>query len=504
MERKNGGNQKFKRIASLLCVIMLVSVLAACTGANSPNKEEKRVLRIGVVQGDRYSGDYLRTQYTDTFQMLNKNIDIEVVNAIDYSQMRYNDNEEDQLDPLEEMEKLMTGDNPPDIVMLDYSQLAHFVNQNMLTPLDGFISEDEFDIEGYAPAVIDGLKAIGNNNLYALAPQFTSNALVYNRGVFEEIGVELPTDNMTWDDVFELARQVAHGEGVERVYGFNFTSRMYNSLLDNISVYTAPLNMQMMDEEQETLLVDSQQWIDTLNKIMGLYDEDIIPSEQKMYEMRREMGDAWGNSMFSYDLFLSGKLAMAIIDYYQLSDIISANQNAQNIENFDPIQWDVVTVPVHPEYPNVGGFVDMSPIMAINANAANVEDAWELIKFINSKEWAELKSRSSRYLLSREEYIKTIDGLNYNIKAFTQLIPAENPNSNRYMYDDERYWRIENMGRNILDQVINKDLELEEGLKQWKTQGDALIKAIKENPDTPIYELENQIMMESMKEVMIE
>lgn len=237
---------------------------------------------------------------------------------------------------------------------------------------------------------------------------------------------------------------------------------------------------------------------------MGLYDEDIIPSEQKMYEMRREMGDAWGNSMFSYDLFLSGKLAMAIIDYYQLSDIISANQNAQNIENFDPIQWDVVTVPVHPEYPNVGGFVDMSPIMAINANAANVEDAWELIKFINSKEWAELKSRSSRYLLSREEYIKTIDGLNYNIKAFTQLIPAENPNSNRYMYDDERYWRIENMGRNILDQVINKDLELEEGLKQWKTQGDALIKAIKENPDTPIYELENQIMMESMKEVMIE
>jgi multiple sugar transport system substrate-binding protein len=190
-------------------------------------------------------------------------------------------------------------------------------------------------------------------------------------------------------------------------------------------------------------------------------------------------------------------VAMAVVQYSQLAEIISANQNAHNIEGFDGVRWDVVTLPVHPEYPDVGGYVEMNPIMAINANAANPEDAWELIRFVNGEDWAKLKSRSSSRLLARTEYIKPIDGLDYNINAFTQLIPADNPLTTYYYSgNNELYWAIQNLGQNKFYQLLNgdNDMTVEQVLAEWQTQGNALLKAVKENPDRNVWELYNEIM----------
>jgi multiple sugar transport system substrate-binding protein len=496
------GKQIRRTSATLLTIVMLVAMLAACSGIGSGSKtEETRVLRIATVYGDRYSsGDYLRSEYTDLFEFTHDNIEIEFVSAIDYSTMRYPQTGEDvqkQPDPIEEMAKLMEGPNPPDVVIVDFNQLDDLIGRNLLAPLDSYIADSKFDITGYVPAVIDGLKQAGNGTLYALAPTFTSSALIYNRAIFDEMGVEPPTDGMTWDEVFDLAKRVANGEGQERKFGFSFRTQRYNNLLEDFMVYAAPLKLQMMDDEQEQMLVDSEPWRNTMKKLMELYETDIIPENRDFYQ--DYTGD-YRPGPFEYDFFLSGRLAMAVVQYYQLTEIISANQNAQNIEGFDGIQWDVVTLPVHPEYPNVGGYVEMNPIMAINAKAANPKDAWELIKFINGEDWAELKSRSSSRLLARSDYIKTIDGLDYNVNAFTQLIPAENPMNMNYGRNSELYWAIQNIGQNKFYQLMNSDgadsgYTLEQALAEWQTEGNALLKAVKENPDRNIWELQNEIMM---------
>ena len=500
MNQRGKRKQGLRWVAALISIILLVSVLAACSGIRIGEgaQEEKRVLRIGTVYGDQFSGDSLRTEYTDLFEFTNDHIEIEFVSAIDYSVQRYaqtGKDMENQPDPIEEMVKLMEGSNPPDVVFLEYSQLGELIERNLLRPLDAYISEDEFDTSGFVPAVIDGLKKAGNGTLYALAPTFTSSALIYNRAIFDKVGANYPTDNMTWDQTFDLARQVAHGEGAERIFGFSFRTYRYSSLLEDFMIYAAPLELQMMDEAQEQMLVDSEPWRNAMTKLVELYEDNIIPDDQDMFMEQND--ENYKPGPFDHDLFLSGKVAMAVISHYQLSEIISANENAQNIEGFDGIQWDVVTLPVHPEYPNVGGFVEMNPIMAINAKAANPDDAWELIKFVNGEDWAKLKSRSSYHLLSRGDYIQTIDGLDYNVGAFTQLIPAENPMiANRY--NNELYWRLQDIGNNKMYQVINGDMTVEQALQQWQTEGNALLKAVKENPDKEIWELMNEIMTQSM------
>lgn len=511
------STKKMRKWPALLAMVMLVSLLAACGGLTGGKKsDEKRVLRIGLMEGSVYDSDYIQTQYTDLFAFNNEHIEIEVVYGMDWSQRRYRGYEstgediEKQPDPREELKKLMTGDNPPDVVILDFNNLGYFINENLLMPLESFIQKDNFDIDGFVPAVIDGLKSVsGNNTLYALAPQFTSKALIYNKDLFAEAQVnEYPENGMTWDEIFALTERLTHGEEENRIYGFNFSTYSYMDMLDTLEIYTAPLNLQMYDVEGENMLVDTEDWRYALGNLQDLYARDILPDRDDFNRAREkawQSGEQYRSGPFDHDAFMSGKVAMAIIDYYQLQEIISANELAatQGIEGFEPFEWDVVTVPVHPEYPNIGGPVSMNPVMAINANAANVDDAWDLISFINGEKWAEFKSRSSSQILARKDYIKPMGGADFNMEAFYLLEPVQTSGDYNVIREKEYYWMIRDLGRNYLDQAMRGDITIEEALANWQTEGDSMLKRIKEEPDRPIYEIMDEIWRERNEREML-
>lgn len=482
----------FKRITMiLLSLALLLPVLAACTSSHSGVDEEQRVLRIGYMSGDSNYDDYMRTQYTDLFEFTHTNIEIELVPAVDWSKQRYQTPTEGEpyKEPnyLESMKELIQSDNPPDLVFVDYDVLGALTQDNMLQPLESFMQEDEFSVEGIVPTVVNGIKAQGDNKLYALAPTFSTSALIYNRAIFDEQGVPYPTDKMTWGEIFNLARQLSHGEGGERVYGFGFSRYAYEDLFYGMDAYIAPLQLRILDDAAESMLVDSGAWERAWDTLIQLKQEKILPEPQEMSYM-----DNAPRIMNPYegDAFMSGKLAMSIIHYSQLNEIISANDNAQNLENFTPIQWDVVTMPVHEEAPDVGGFISMDPIMGIAANAQNPEDAWEFIKFHNSDDWAKLKSRSMSMMVSREAHIKTREDLDYNIKAFYTLTPTRSViNSFNLELDPmirQNLWQVTQLGQTKMNEVVNGDKAIRDALKEWETEGNTMLQQIRENPEAPI------------------
>jgi len=169
-----------------------------------------------------------------------------------------------------------------------------------------------------------------------------------------------------------------------------------------------------------------------------------------------------------------------------LDQIINANKNAQNIKGFTPIDWDVVTIPTHQEAPNIGGYIGMNGVMGINAKAQNVDDAWKFIKFINGEDWARLKSKSSNMLVARKKYLKSKDGTNFNIEAFTKLIPANRQDDYKIYRENPNIGQVREIGRNLFQQVVEGRLQVREALKQWQTQGDAVLQQLKENPNGPV------------------
>lgn len=469
-----------------LALIMLISLLAACSKGPSQSSET-RVLRIGVLYGGSDNEPYFRQQYTDMYEMNNPNVQFEIVGAINYDDQRFEQRDPNtpytQPDPYEKMKEMLTGQNPVDVVVLDYNMLRRFTQDNLLKPLDPLIQQDKFDLSDYVPTVIDGIKSVGDNNLYALTPTFTSSALFYNKKMFAESNVEPPTDKMEWADVFNKARQISKGEGADRQFGFSF-NRWSSDPFGDIQNYSRALQLRMWDANGDKMQVNSDQWANVWDTVLGLHNEKIIPDQEFMNSMYEKQNETGVYDPFYGDLFIQGKVGMMISEYYYINELKKAADNASKIQDFEMVDWDVVTVPVDPSNPDVGGNIGLNQLMGINARAQNPDDAWDFIKFSNSREWAKLKSRSLYEMVARKEFLKPIGGMQYNLDAFTTLkpFPPSNIDEDKVYREKPGVWDAQYAGNELLQEVINGTKDTREALAEWETRGNAALERTNESP----------------------
>ncbi len=477
-----------KKVATMgLTLSMVTGMLAACSSGTT-DSAEKRVLRIGFVSGSQDTEAYYRQQYTDTYELMNPNIEFEIVSAINYDDSRFEQSEPGKPmqtpDEYEALQKLLTGDNPIDVLVFDYRYLKRMTQDNLLMPLDPLVQKDKFDLSDYVPTVIDGIKSAGEGSLYALTPTFNSSALFYNKKLFADNGITPPTDKMEWQEIFNLARQVAKGEGEDRTFGFSFNRWASDGFNDSMT-YSQALQLKTWDDKGEKMLVNSDQWAEVWTTVSSLYKENIVPTQQFMQQLYEKQSAAGGNDPFYGDLFIKGQLAMTIGDYNYINELKRASDNASKIQDFVPVDWDVVTVPVSPNDPDTGGNINLSQLMAINSKAQNDKDAWEFIKFTNSKEWAKLKSRSVYEMVARKEFLKPIGNLDYNMDAFTTLKPLQ-PSSidnDKIIREKPGIWEAQSAAYQLFQDVIDGKKEVKEALAEWETQGNAVLDRIKNNPE---------------------
>jgi multiple sugar transport system substrate-binding protein len=199
------------------------------------------------------------------------------------------------------------------------------------------------------------------------------------------------------------------------------------------------------------------------------------------------------NNPFAYDDFMSGRLAMGILNYGQIQQLTNANKNAANYKGFTPIDWDVVTIPSHPEAKGVGGSIYMNGIMGINAKSQNPDDAWKFIKFINGDDWAKLKSRSQNMLVARSKYLKPTEGLDFHMEAFYNVTPAPIEDNSKIYRNNPNIYQVQEIGRKLFADVLQGKITAREALKKWQTDGDAMLKQMKENPAAPMQPMTNQV-----------
>lgn len=478
--------RKMLSISLILC--LMVPVLAACMKKDAEDPNKVRVLRIAVNTEGGMDTEYMRQQFTEIFEYANPNIELEMIPIYDERQQGgYYGREgglaegEAPFDPMKMLKELMDSATPPDIVIMQIDDLTELVAENRLTPLDTLMMDDKINMEDFVPSVIEGLKKAGDGEkLYALAPIFSAQALIYNKAMFTEAGVPFPTDKMTWDDMFNLARQVQSGEGEDKKYGFSFNSYSGNDLFYDMNSYMAALDLRMFDDAGEKMTVATPEWEKVWTTMIGLSKEKLLPEPP---DYSKPVSEEDMKKPYQGDNFLSGKVAMTLIDYGQINQIILANKNAENTEGFTPIEWDVVTVPYHEEVFEVGGTSYLNGIMGINAKGQNQEDAWKFISFINSDEWARIKSKSSYTLVSRKSYNKPKDGLDYNIAAFSTLTPAPNPYSNKIYRQFPNLYQVQGIGQQKFQEALKGPKTVMEALKEWENEGNAMLLQFKENPN---------------------
>jgi multiple sugar transport system substrate-binding protein len=280
---------------------------------------------------------------------------------------------------------------------------------------------------------------LGGGGLYGLAPEFERMGLFFNLNLFEKQGVPFPKERMNWVEVLRLAsRFPTDGSGAKRIHGLSIPSPSTPGGLIDLMGRTNQLNW--MDSANEKLTLQTAAWQEVWNEVL-----DGVKRGAMLWEKQPGKNP-----------FLAGQVAMTLQPFRFVSDL---QQQAAAAD----LSWDVLTEPAHPSNPDVSATFDIPMIFAVNAQSPYAREAWELVKFINSKEIAakQMRERTDIPLLARRqqllERVKSM-GIGGNIDAFYRLKPQA--------WDFESFNPVQGSLRKTLVGLIDQEVaEVLEGRK---------------------------------------
>ena len=146
-------------------------------------------------------------------------------------------------------------------------------------PLDGLV-----DTEPFIDSLVEAYTVDGQ--IYGIAKDFNTLAMFYNKDLFDEAGVEYPSDSETWETLAEKLRGVSALD--PEVYGACF-----NASYDRFGAFAAAAGWQPFDSEGNTDLQDPAM-VEAVEWWTGLVDEGVavLPSD---------IGQDWGGGCFATD-----------------------------------------------------------------------------------------------------------------------------------------------------------------------------------------------------------
>ncbi len=129
-----------------------------------------------------------------------------------------------------------SGGQMPDVFWMHSNTAQMYMENDMLLNLDDYIAKDDaIDLSNY----YDGIVALysSNGHQYALPKDHDTIALLYNQAIFDKYGVDTPTDDWTWEDVYNASKAITDAGKADGVYGYamntsNNQDGWYNFIYD--------------------------------------------------------------------------------------------------------------------------------------------------------------------------------------------------------------------------------------------------------------------------------
>ncbi|WP_042166850.1 ABC transporter substrate-binding protein [Paenibacillus gorillae] len=370
--------------------IVLILLFTGCTQTPEPEQAA-----IKVMYDNEFS---FKSEYGNVFAAKYPKIEVEV------AEIMIGIYDPDGI----EIVKKKLEQEKPDVLYLNPEQYKALLREGKLAVLDGFIKTSKYPLDSFHPSVLDTLKQMGDGELFGLAPVFSASALFYNKRLFDRYRIEYPTDQMTWDQVLQLAQRFPDkDESGEPVYGLSlqFWESTPSGLLGRINGVEG---LEEYNYKQKKVLINQDKQKRNAEKVIGLFQAGHI----SYYEIQNSTIDY---ADIEQSPFITGKSAMYLGDYSYFNQI---NQLA-SAKNAIALDWDLVTEPINPQYPDQALSSSLIKIFAINAESPNQQAAWEFIQFANSEYLSKLKSKSDFLLSSRTGQVKEKNG--HSLEPFYKL-----------------------------------------------------------------------------------
>lgn len=117
-------------------------------------------------------------------------------------------------------QKLQTqasSDTLPDVFTLNGPNFALYAGNGKVEPITKIVAAGDIDPSNY-PKALNDIYTL-NNVSYGVARDFDTIGLWYNKAIFQEAGVEVPTADWTWEDFQKAAVAISDKLGSEGIFG---------------------------------------------------------------------------------------------------------------------------------------------------------------------------------------------------------------------------------------------------------------------------------------------
>ncbi len=391
---------KLKKLAALILALAMVLSLAACGGSSSGGTTTGDSSTAAASGDGSYSVSSLTVNIWDSNQQAGLQQIADEWTEISGVSVNVNVVVWDNYWTL--LEAGVSGGDMPDVFWMHSNTAQMYMENDVLLNLDDYIAaDDDIDMANYYEGIVELYNSDGTQ--YAVPKDHDTIALLYNKAIFDEYGVDVPTDDWSWDDVYEAAAAITEAGAADGVYGFAMnTSNNQDGWYNLVYGYGG----EVINEDHTGTTIgsdESKAGMEMMRKIL-----EVSVDQPTVAETGTD------------SLFVSGKVAMITQGSWMVQYFYTA-------ENADDYFW--VEIPYCDA--NGNGTCDEGERVssynglgwAASYNTADPQAAYDLISWFcnyeNQVKQAELGVTMSGYVGAGDAFATAFDGM--DVSAFTKV-----------------------------------------------------------------------------------
>lgn len=258
------------------------------------------------------------------------------------------------------------------VTIKDVPGYATLVQKNAILPLDDYIAKDSVDLSKYAGATD---QVLVDGKLYELPFRNDFWVVFYNKDLFDAKKVAYPTNDMTFEQYDELARQMTDTTFGSQTYGAHYHT--WRSAVQLFGVL----------DGQHTIL-------DGEYSFFKPYYEMVLNQEKD--GVTRKYTDLKTEGLHYSAAFSGGDVAMMNMGSWFIATMLT---NLKEGGEYDPElcgNWGIVKYP-HAEGVEAGSTLGTITGLSVTTASDTPDAAWEFVKWVSGEEGAAVMASSGNF-----------------------------------------------------------------------------------------------------------
>lgn len=370
--------------STLYCGALLLALQAGCSGAQSSNDAAK--------EGQPVSGEYKGGPVELILQDNNSGITdwefqklfLEGVQA-KYPQISI------KLVKGGKIEEMIAAGETPDLVAVSNPVFYAYEALDYPQELEAMIKSYNVNLNSIDPVIVDELRRLSKDKkIYGLPFGMNVGAMMYNKDLFDLFGVPYPKDRLTWEEHFQLTKQLTRTDGGGNLF--------FGSAIPSVSNALKQYGVSSVNAEG-----------------FAVYSLDGHKAVFSHFEQYFQLpGFVQGKTVSPGTFFSKQNVAM-------FPNWI--NGIASNLEKSPPsFKWGMTSFPVFANNPSRGNPVDFH-LLLVSKHSKNKEAAYQVVLTLLSEQVQLTSNRNGRPTILNDMKIKTTYSENSGVFKDVHLEP---------------------------------------------------------------------------------